>query len=712
MNLWTMFRTLLLSIIAASFLWAQDYHWPIRASQSLSATFSEYRSGHLHAGIDIKTWGEMNVACLAVADGYIERIIVSYNGYGRGLFLRLNDGNMAVYGHLELFKPSIEDLVYERQIISDRYSMRLDFEPNQFPVKAGQIIGYSGTSGTEHPHLHFEIRDSLHQVVNPQIIFPGVKDTKAPILDELLFIPTGATSRVNESLLPTIIDLSNSNKPVSTTGPFRIAINAHDVSNGTYNKYNIYYASALLNDSLVFSREFDRVLLQLTDDVDRIYPGIRGKRGWRFMSLFNREDSLPVPFAPDGLNGTISALDLSSLDITVADIKGNQTSEEILVRYESPASWDLKEVDSTYLITRSYGANGFDKIQFYTGNNLYLPASETLYRLNSTTWILDVARGKDGIRALGASGGSIKWIIPPESQNIPTLDYSWISKDDGFVLRLTSEKPYTFPIMANLIKPLDFHPIELRQTAETTAESDVLPLDLRAKCQSIQFLRGSQIELSFDLDPLNTLNPFTSETVRLEKYGVEAKLNNSGTSPVYFRLDTIQVKNDDWIAIGATLEVIETESSAFGGQIIFSNTNTDSSFSIFSPGKKQSWKRLGGADSTGQYHIDIKGAGSFFLIQDGEPPSVRARRNYSTVKRGERLVFDVSDNMGRIPKPNHALSAELDGARFFPDFNPLRNELSFHVSKRLGPGPHIFELTVSDESGNVTHFHQSFNVIR
>ena len=180
MNLSTMFRIILSTLLVSSLLWGQNYRWPIRASQSLSATFSEYRSGHLHAGVDIKTWGEMEVPCLAISDGYIERIVIGYNGYGKGLWLRLADGNVAVYGHLEQFNSAIESLIRSEQLQRDQYSLRLKFAPYEYPVKAGEVIAYSGTSGTEHPHLHFEIRDTLRHVHNPNCFIQVSRIQKRP----------------------------------------------------------------------------------------------------------------------------------------------------------------------------------------------------------------------------------------------------------------------------------------------------------------------------------------------------------------------------------------------------------------------------------------------------------------------------------------------------------------------------------------------------
>ena len=65
--------------------------WPTDASFNLTATFGEYRPGHFHTGIDIKTWGREGYKVFAVDDGYVEKVSVSPYGYGKVLFFKLNN---------------------------------------------------------------------------------------------------------------------------------------------------------------------------------------------------------------------------------------------------------------------------------------------------------------------------------------------------------------------------------------------------------------------------------------------------------------------------------------------------------------------------------------------------------------------------------------------------------------------------------------------
>ncbi len=111
--------TITLIIINVASLFSQtnsEYLWPTDASTLMSSSFCEYRDGHYHSAIDVKTWVREGYKCFAIADGKIERIRVSPFGYGKVLYLRLKDGNMAVYAHLQKFNSKIEKAVHQQQI--------------------------------------------------------------------------------------------------------------------------------------------------------------------------------------------------------------------------------------------------------------------------------------------------------------------------------------------------------------------------------------------------------------------------------------------------------------------------------------------------------------------------------------------------------------------------------------------------------------------
>ena len=95
-----------------SFTYSQNYHWPTIGSKAMSSNFGEFRDGGYHMGIDIKTLEETGWPVYAVDDGYISRMVTNFSGYGKGLYLTLNDGNVAVYAHLEEFAFRLETIFY------------------------------------------------------------------------------------------------------------------------------------------------------------------------------------------------------------------------------------------------------------------------------------------------------------------------------------------------------------------------------------------------------------------------------------------------------------------------------------------------------------------------------------------------------------------------------------------------------------------------
>ena len=163
-----------------------NYEYPVRNVAGLcSSNFGEMRPDHFHSGVDIKTDGVEGKPVVAVADGYISRIVVQPSGYGQALYVTHPDGTTSVYGHLSRFRSDIDSLVRTERYRRQRNSVDIFFNEEEYPVRRGETIALSGNTGNSFgPHLHFEIRETATQrTLN--LIAQGVirvADTQKPIV--------------------------------------------------------------------------------------------------------------------------------------------------------------------------------------------------------------------------------------------------------------------------------------------------------------------------------------------------------------------------------------------------------------------------------------------------------------------------------------------------------------------------------------------------
>lgn len=168
--------------------------YPLEAPPSLSSTFGTYRINHHHAGLDL--YGREGTPVLAAADGEISMIKRGSSGYGRAIYLKHPGEFITLYGHMSAFAPEIEALlIRSKQVKSNKFNFKI--RPRErFKVKAGQIIGYLGTSGTDLMHLHFELRYK-NTPINPLTHGLNLPDTQAPTLIKLYATPFGEEASID-----------------------------------------------------------------------------------------------------------------------------------------------------------------------------------------------------------------------------------------------------------------------------------------------------------------------------------------------------------------------------------------------------------------------------------------------------------------------------------------------------------------------------------
>lgn len=186
--------------------------WPVDVPIHLSSSFGEFRGGHLHAGVDIRSFGREGIPCRAVGSGYVARLRTSPWGYGKAVYVKLETGETAVYAHLAEFAPEIESVVLAAQLERQRYAVDIYPAPGDLPVKEGQIIAYTGRTGAAAPHLHFEVRDAAERPVNPLEIGWSLRDDSPPTIRRLQCLPLSPDARVNGRFAPAVVELRSSSE--------------------------------------------------------------------------------------------------------------------------------------------------------------------------------------------------------------------------------------------------------------------------------------------------------------------------------------------------------------------------------------------------------------------------------------------------------------------------------------------------------------------
>ncbi|OUW76441.1 MAG: hypothetical protein CBD72_04025 [Flavobacteriaceae bacterium TMED212] len=257
----------LLTISLSSFLWGQKKtKWipPLDIPFSLSGTFGEPRSTHYHLGVDIKTQGRQGWEVKSVAPGYISRIKVSIGGYGKTLYINHPDQTTSVYAHLKKFSPKIEAYLKSSQYKKKSYIIQKFPERDEFSIKAGEVIGYSGNTGSSSgPHLHFEIRDTKSQKpLNPLLFNLPVKDSQRPQIQKLylFYHEDNSITTPSESIpLQKVNDSSYSTPLIKTLGKLGLGIQMYDRQDLSYSKNGIYKAQVKVNGKSIVEYKFDEL---------------------------------------------------------------------------------------------------------------------------------------------------------------------------------------------------------------------------------------------------------------------------------------------------------------------------------------------------------------------------------------------------------------------------------------------------------------------
>jgi len=406
---------------------------PLEIPLVLSGNFGELRSNHFHSGLDIKTQQREGIPIYAPADGYVSRIKISLFGYGKALYIKHPNGYSTVYAHLQKYAGAIQDHVKEYQYQKETFTFELFPEANQFLVKKGNLIGYTGNSGSSGgPHLHFEIRDASSRPMNPMLFGIEISDSIKPIINSVFAYPLSEDAQINQSQNPLKLRLilqkdgSYKTENIIAFGKIGFGLSAHDQQNGASNKNGVYQIKTTYNGAERFNVLFEKFSFAETRYLNRYidYAYFKTNRS-RVQKLFRQPNNPLSIIKGENEFGYINVQeDYTSLyTIDVTDFKNNSVSISIPIKGEKLDILKSREDTKTDDFLFSDQANSFTKGKF----SVYIPANS----LYENTYL--------DIKVKGDTLKLHKNVIPLHKSMTITADisnYKDIDKDKLFIGRL------------------------------------------------------------------------------------------------------------------------------------------------------------------------------------------------------------------------------------------------------------------------------------
>ena len=747
---------------------ARKYRWPLDAPPAMTSSFGEYRPGHFHAGIDLKTWGRVGYKARALEDGYVWRIRTSPWGYGKAVYLRLRDGNFAVYAHLSRFAPRIKRLVEEAQRKKRLYSVDLYLQPDQIPVRRGEVMGLSGRSATKFPHLHFELRDSEGRPINPLRNGIFIEDSLPPIVSKISLSPVGSGSRVNGSHGPTLIPLTwdrkkrkflTAERPV-ISGRIAVGISTYDQADAADNRFAPYEVNMSVDGRALFSVRYEIFPYDKTHQIDLDRDFKLHRRGHGVYQNLFRAHGNELPFYGDHLPGdgmlhcgipsetedNLLAKGMHTIEIQISDAYGNTATAELTVLVNIPpdipsarawiendAVWISAKMadpdDEVVNVTLDRWETSSKKWERITSNAIRTAAGKFFAQipLRHETLLFRVsARDPDGGHtfktcAVASDPANHRDVYPPlfASRKVRYPEFFSADLEASEVL---AEAPSILLFREDGLGK----PVQLEQTGMKTYRmvGDFLPHQ-----------DGSVVVQIEGVDPAGNLGRHTvgllQQTIlrgrssQIEDLEGKASALFSPTSVYTYLYPTVEPfvpeSPDDLPAIGDGHAFLPDD-LPFGGEVTISlkypeglpKRKIEQLGVYYMEEETGGWTFLGNAldHERGQVSAQVMHFSRYALLLDEIPPSIEHLRpkHRSTIKTRKPLlsaqITDIGSGIGR----EENIVMEIDRYRVISEYDPERDRVSYQIKHPLRPGVHALKVTVRDRSGNTASAQSTFTV--
>ena len=338
--------------------------FPMRVNDSVSATFCEYRRGHLHAGDDMRTLRKTKLPVLAPCDGKIIKLNGDENGYGMMLTMQGSDGRIYSFAHLDSFENDKLKLAAfvetSRNLSQRRFPFEADLAASNIKVKKGELIAYSGDTGAGPAHLHYEICGPSDMIQNPMKLMnkDDTIDPTPPTIASFTIQPQDENSFVEGKPLRRFFSFDKKNEPVkfNAAGKFTLCVRAYDQNryiDENLSRIGLYKLSVSIDKTPVYGVVFDSCNRSFMRKPEYVYdPYYSDAAGGNFYyNMFDATSGKSKPeYIEENKNGGIFDIAESRdyiLEIAAEDYHGNRCLKEFTIHGSATSSIEIQTPPSS-----------------------------------------------------------------------------------------------------------------------------------------------------------------------------------------------------------------------------------------------------------------------------------------------------------------------------------------------------------------------------
>jgi hypothetical protein len=727
----------LILFISSPLLASDDYLWPLKIQPELTSKFCDYRAGHFHGGLDIRTEGRTGLPCYAIDDSYVYRVNTSFRGFGKALYLKLRDGRIAVFGHLSDFGLGLDDRILKGQLNDKKFDQDLYFTAGEFPVKKGQQVALTGASGGSAPHLHLDIRSSANNPLNPLEFGYNLKDNSTPQFDrlairyyqkgynpadpceiELLKVAANKASGLY-SIPDTIV--SDSYLALAVSGGDRA---------GPGFLYGFYGLKLLVDDSLIFQMTSDSLSFNTTReltyvrDLELIRMFASQKKIDNDENIFYRlyvpphaeqffwgrfgDNSGVIP--PDGKSGNVRKVEIIGLDEN-----GNQSSLKFYFKSpELPTPW-LTTYDSnldtrtikfvtpenpfrTQVQYRKSPQEQFKKIKASLNSKTVLD-NDTVLFANTLQFIVSNAAGDYRFCYADVSNKSSAWSYFNDSH--PMGKFSLYGSPDFLRVEIYSAPNLNPPLFSCSNEKENFE-MTMVPDGPQSFKADVLGKNLSGITRfTIKYPEAVLIDTQIVLNPVfpGTTSKITSPDSTLTiDFNISSAYYPAYIFPSNAKRTTIyenpafiydlepslflahsQIRfNIDLVRLGLTGKKIGLYAKSIGGNW---------------------WIFIGKIDG-GKLEANGFGIGELALIEDNDPPIISMVAPVGMIKSSmPTLSCVIKDGISGLALDG-GITMTIGDAWVPADYDLNTDKFTYKVRTPLAAGKHKLEIKALDNQGN------------